>query len=171
MGRIKCPEDYPAHAPNIKLMTENGRFLTWEKGICLSISDFHPESWNPAWKVSQIVIGLVSFWLTNEYTYGAVENTNNERSIGFAIKSRERVLNDEKFKQIFAPYAKAIGIEEEYKIPEWDEYLERMAKAEEAKRAEEERLRKIEEEKRIAEELEKAEEEKRRKDNAIKDYF
>jgi len=193
MGRIKCPDDYPARAPNIKLMTENGRFRLQEDGICLSISDFHPESWNPAWKVNQIVIGLVSFWLTNEYTYGAVESYDypqdiplEDRRVGFAIKSREAVLNNNKFKEIFAPYAKAMGMEEEQKFSEWDEHLEKMAKieaekkaqeeerkrkAEEARKAEEERLRKIEEEARIAEELRKAEEEKKRKGAAIKDYF
>merc|ERR1712167_513422 len=29
-----------------------GGFYTWTEGICLSISDYHPESWNPVWKVS-----------------------------------------------------------------------------------------------------------------------
>ena len=72
MGKIKCPEHYPASAPQINLLTENGRFSLQEDGICLSISSFHPESWNPAWKVSQIVVGLSMFWLTDEDTYGAV---------------------------------------------------------------------------------------------------
>jgi ubiquitin-conjugating enzyme E2 J2 len=63
MGKIICPKEYPAKAPKITLITENGRFHTWAEGICLSISDYHPESWNPVWKVNQIVIGLVSFWI------------------------------------------------------------------------------------------------------------
>lgn len=74
MGKIKCPPDYPAKAPKVILTTTNGRFHTWDNGICLSISDYHQESWNPVWKVNQIVIGLVSFWVQeDEYTYGAVE--------------------------------------------------------------------------------------------------
>ena len=74
LGKIICPNDYPAKAPKITLITDNGRFHNWNEGICLSISDYHPESWNPVWKVTQIVIGLVSFWVQEkEYTYGAVE--------------------------------------------------------------------------------------------------
>jgi len=74
LGKITCPKEYPSKAPNIKLFTDNGRFRTNGDGICLSISDFHPESWNPAWKVNQIVIGLVSFWIGGEYTYGSLES-------------------------------------------------------------------------------------------------
>jgi ubiquitin-protein ligase len=62
MGKIICPKEYPAKAPKVIVQTTNGRFHTWNEGICLSISDYHPESWNPVWKVSQIVIGLTSFW-------------------------------------------------------------------------------------------------------------
>jgi ubiquitin-conjugating enzyme E2 J2 len=64
MGYITCPDDYPAKAPKINLIIDNGRFRTDKKqdGICLSISHYHPESWNPAWKVNQIVIGLQTFW-------------------------------------------------------------------------------------------------------------
>ena len=32
-----------------------------EVRLCLSISDYHPESWNPAWTVETILLGLVSF--------------------------------------------------------------------------------------------------------------
>merc|ERR1712096_520363 len=103
LGKIICPPEYPAKAPKITLITENGRFHTWKDGICLSISDYHGESWNPAWKVNQVVIGLVSFWLTNEFTYGAVELYDynaEDRDIPTtqhitknAIESREHVLN------------------------------------------------------------------------------
>ena len=54
MGVVECPEDYPSRAPKIKLITDNGHFHTTRMtdGICLSISHYHPESWNPAWRVS-----------------------------------------------------------------------------------------------------------------------
>ncbi|CAB1315637.1 unnamed protein product, partial [Coregonus sp. 'balchen'] len=29
--------------------------------LCLSITDFHPDTWNPAWSVSTILTGLLSF--------------------------------------------------------------------------------------------------------------
>ena len=77
IGRIKCKDTYPTTAPNITIFTDNGKFRTKKiqpDGICLSISDFHQESWNPAWKVTQIVMGLVSFWLDSEDTYGSVES-------------------------------------------------------------------------------------------------
>lgn len=47
-GRIVLPPEYPFKPPNIMLLTPNGRFET-KKLICLSISAFHPETWQPAW--------------------------------------------------------------------------------------------------------------------------
>ena len=86
-------------------------------GICLSVSSLHPENWNPAWKVNQIVLGLQTFWYQGDYTYGSVEErqydrtmTLKERRVGFAMKSAEHVLNHEKFKEIFSDYAEHIGI-------------------------------------------------------------
>ena len=126
MGVITCPPEYPAKAPSIRLYTENGRFVTTQT-ICLSISDYHPESWNPAWKVSQIIIGLLSFWLTEEYTYGAAESYSypqdglslNKRRVNFARNSRESVLKHAKFIEVFTPYAEAIGINQEPAIKAW----------------------------------------------------
>ena len=54
------------------MITENGRFHINNDGICLSISDFHTETWSPVWKINQVVMGLVSYWIGNEYTYGAI---------------------------------------------------------------------------------------------------
>lgn len=47
-GRILLPADYPFKPPNIMLLTPNGRFEVRKK-ICLSISAYHPEEWQPAW--------------------------------------------------------------------------------------------------------------------------
>ena len=60
MGKVIFPKQYPMKPPSIMMVTESGRFAVDQK-ICLSISDFHPESWNPAWTVNTIIIGLVSF--------------------------------------------------------------------------------------------------------------
>ena len=178
MGRVKCPENYPASAPQINLLTDNGRFSLQEDGICLSISSFHPESWNPAWKVSQIVVGLSMFWLTGQDTYGAVyehdygrDMSFEERRMHLAMKSRQEVMNSEKFKQIFEPYAKAIGIDQEPQVAEWGPLKEKWAKKaaeKEAKRlAAEEKKRQEEEAKRL--EAEKAA--KAKENEAIKQYF
>lgn len=42
------------------MMTPSGRFQT-DTRLCLSMSDFHPESWNPLWSVGSILMGLLSF--------------------------------------------------------------------------------------------------------------
>mmetsp|Transcript_22331 Transcript_22331/g.49714 ORF Transcript_22331/g.49714 Transcript_22331/m.49714 type:complete len:127 (+) Transcript_22331:71-451(+) len=47
-GRILLPPDYPFKPPNIVFLTKNGRFEVGAK-ICLSISAYHEETWQPAW--------------------------------------------------------------------------------------------------------------------------
>jgi hypothetical protein len=47
-GRIVLPPEYPMKPPSIMLLTPNGRFEV-RKMICLSISAYHPETWQPAW--------------------------------------------------------------------------------------------------------------------------
>jgi len=91
-----------------------------------------------------------------------------ERSYGFAIKSRKDVLEHPKFKELFAPYADAIGINEEPKVAEWAGYLERQAKRDEAKRIADEKKRKAEEERKAKEAEEAARKEQAAKKLAIK---
>jgi ubiquitin-conjugating enzyme E2 J2 len=76
MGSIVLPEQYPFAPPRISMITPNGRFKTDGKSICLSISDWHPESWNPAWGVRAIIIGLISFFYDSKDTAGAVKTTS-----------------------------------------------------------------------------------------------
>nr|APA20215.1 ubiquitin-conjugating enzyme 33 [Populus tomentosa] len=73
-GKIKFPPEYPYKPPGIIMITPNGRFMT-QKKICLSMSDFHPESWNPMWSVSSILTGLLSFMTDNSPTTGSVNTT------------------------------------------------------------------------------------------------
>lgn len=172
MGKIICPPEYPAKAPKVIVLTPNGRFHTWNEGICLSISDYHPESWNPVWKFSQIVVGLTSFWQTTEDTYGGVYShevpTKNGESrqdclIRLAKESRDWCLKHEKF-DLFKEYAAAIGIDKVPEIAGWEEHqkkqdellkvvAERKAK-EEAQKAEQAR---IEAERKAKQEAEEAE--------------
>jgi ubiquitin-conjugating enzyme E2 J2 len=53
----------------------------------LSISDFHPKSFNPAWEVSTILIGLLSFMTSEEMTTGSVRASEQERKL-FASRTR-----------------------------------------------------------------------------------
>jgi ubiquitin-conjugating enzyme E2 J2 len=142
IGKIQCKDNYPAVAPNITIYTDQGKFRTFamqKDGICLSISDFHPESWNPAWKVTQIVLGLVSFWLSGEYTYGSIESydysgqpygaTTSELKKMFAMKSRDHVMKHEKY-PIFEKYAAAIGIDQPQDLPEWEPIKAKLAQLE-----------------------------------------
>ena len=52
-GRIRFPAEYPFKPPAILMHTPNGRFKTDER-LCLSMSDYHPETWNPMWSVSTV---------------------------------------------------------------------------------------------------------------------
>ncbi|XP_038708381.1 ubiquitin-conjugating enzyme E2 34-like isoform X2 [Tripterygium wilfordii] len=77
-GKIKFPPEYPYKPPGISMTTPNGRFMT-QKKICLSMSDFHPESWNPMWSVSSILNGLLSFMMDSSPTSGSVSSTVAEK--------------------------------------------------------------------------------------------
>lgn len=57
------PSDYPFKPPAFVMLTPSGRFETGTK-ICLSISSFHPESWQPSWSVRSALIALIAFMQT-----------------------------------------------------------------------------------------------------------
>ncbi|GLD92642.1 hypothetical protein PINS_up001221 [Pythium insidiosum] len=78
-GRILLPADYPFKPPNIMLLTPNGRFEV-KKKICLSISAYHPEEWQPAWGIRLILEALISFMPTKgEGAIGALDYPPQER--------------------------------------------------------------------------------------------
>ena len=62
-GKFTLPMNYPFGPPSISLMTPNGRFEEGKK-ICLSISNFHPELWQPAWGIRTMMEALRSFFPT-----------------------------------------------------------------------------------------------------------
>ncbi|PWY64739.1 hypothetical protein BO70DRAFT_375082 [Aspergillus heteromorphus CBS 117.55] len=80
------PPDYPFAPPAIRMHTPSGRFQPSTR-LCLSISDFHPKSFNPAWEVSTILIGLLSFMTSEEMTTGSVSASEAERRV-LAARSR-----------------------------------------------------------------------------------
>jgi len=85
-GTLTFPPNYPFAPPAIRMHTPSGRFQPSSR-LCLSISDFHPRSFNPAWEVSTILIGLLSFMTSEEMTTGSVSASEAERK-QLAFKSR-----------------------------------------------------------------------------------
>lgn len=62
-GRIVLPSEYPFKPPEIYLSTPSGRFEV-NKKICLSISSFHPETWQPSWGIRTALLALSAFFTT-----------------------------------------------------------------------------------------------------------
>jgi len=79
-GKLVFPKEYPLKPPSIYMMTPSGRFEV-NMRLCLSMSDFHPESWNPSWRIESILLGLTSFMLdaTEPRTTGGVHTTSARR--------------------------------------------------------------------------------------------
>lgn len=77
-GTLVFPSDYPFAPPAIRMHTPSGRFRCSER-LCLSISDFHPKSFNPAWEVSTILLGVLSFMTSEEMTTGSISASAKER--------------------------------------------------------------------------------------------
>ncbi|CAG0920422.1 unnamed protein product [Notodromas monacha] len=98
-GKLVFPAEYPYKPPRIYMITPNGRFKTNVR-LCLSISDFHPDLWNPAWSVSTILTGLLSFMLESSYTLGSVETSDKEKA-DLAHQSLEFNLADKVFLELF----------------------------------------------------------------------
>lgn len=110
MGKLQFPHDYPWKPPSIMMTSENGRFSINHR-ICLSISDYHPESWNPVWPVRSIIIGLISFFVTDATTVGSITTSFEERQ-RITRESRNKILKNKKFIELFATMKENIGLEE-----------------------------------------------------------
>jgi pantothenate kinase len=59
------------------MRTASGRFEV-NKKICMSMSDFHPELWNPMWTIKTILVGLASFMNGDESTTGGITGGKDE---------------------------------------------------------------------------------------------
>ncbi|KAK2406665.1 Ubiquitin-conjugating enzyme E2 34 [Trifolium repens] len=101
-GKIKFPPEYPYKPPGISMTTPNGRFMT-QKKICLSMSDFHPETWNPMWSVSSILTGLLSFMMDTSPTTGSVSTTTAEKQ-RLAKSSLSFNCRNATFRKMFPEY-------------------------------------------------------------------
>lgn len=100
------------------MITPNGRFTVNQK-LCLSMTDFHPESWNPMWSVGTILTGLMSFMSDTQPTSGSINSSTADKK-KFAAESLAFNLKSPAFRKLF---------------PDWVEiYNQREQHAEEVKR-------------------------------------
>lgn len=99
MGKLKFPDQYPFKPPSIFMITPNGRFET-DRRLCMSMSDYHPESWCPAWSVATILTGVLSFMLDSEQTTGAIV-TSDDKKRELASASRAWNRNNKEYVLVF----------------------------------------------------------------------
>ncbi|KAI7898953.1 ubiquitin-conjugating enzyme/RWD-like protein [Cokeromyces recurvatus] len=95
-GRITFPAEYPFKPPSIRMTTPSGRFQP-DTRLCLSMSDFHPSTWNPSWSIATILNGLLSFMVSDEATTGSIKTGVHEKKI-FAARSHLWNIRNPKFR-------------------------------------------------------------------------
>ncbi|CAX43062.1 ubiquitin-conjugating enzyme, putative [Candida dubliniensis CD36] len=103
-GLLRFPSQYPFQPPSILMITPSGRFQPNTR-ICLSMSDYHPDTWNPAWSVSTILTGMLSFFTGEESTTGSINTSINHRKL-LAIKSKKFNVDNDRFRREFPDLVK-----------------------------------------------------------------
>eukprot|EP00978_Attheya_sp_CCMP212_P010015 scaffold23974_cov52-Attheya_sp.AAC.7 len=98
-GKLIFPKEYPMKPPSVIMLTPSGRFKP-NRRLCLSMSDFHPESWNPLWSVSTILTGLYSFMIDVSPTLGSVD-TSEAQKRRLARQSLDFNVRDTNFRKLF----------------------------------------------------------------------
>lgn len=111
------PAEYPFKPPAFVMLTPSGRFETGTK-ICLSISSFHPESWQPSWSVRSALVALIAFMQTPGHgAVGSIDTSSDIRK-QIAMESRTtppKHANSDIQELINAQHQKMIELEEESK--------------------------------------------------------
>lgn len=98
-GKLIFPPQYPMKPPGIMFCTPSGRFEI-NKRVCLTISDFHPETWSPLWTVGSILTGIVSFMNSEEMTTGGLAASSTERK-ALALASTAYNAKDKVYAELF----------------------------------------------------------------------
>ncbi|XP_077998421.1 ubiquitin-conjugating enzyme E2 J2-like [Glandiceps talaboti] len=122
-GKLLFPSEFPFKPPSIYMITPNGRFKCNTR-LCLSISDFHPDTWNPAWSVSTILTGLLSFMVEKNPTLGSIE-TSDFTKRQLAAQSGIFNLKNQIFTELFPNIAEEVR----EKIKKQEEEMKRSAES------------------------------------------
>ncbi|CAO3656876.1 unnamed protein product [Mucor fragilis] len=86
------------------MITPSGRFQP-DTRLCLSMSDFHPSSWNPSWSISTILNGLLSFMVGDESTTGSIKTSVHEKKM-HAARSHLWNVKNQKFREVYPELCK-----------------------------------------------------------------
>ncbi|KAK6520519.1 hypothetical protein TWF506_000771 [Arthrobotrys conoides] len=106
-GRIILSPNYPMRPPMFRFLTPSGRFEV-NRDICLSISGFHEETWQPSWSIRLALIALRAHMDADpQGQVGGLACTDETRK-DLAAKSRDYKCSE----------CGGGGEEEEMKIPE-----------------------------------------------------
>lgn len=99
-GMLRFPADYPFKPPSISIITPNGRFACNTR-LCLSMSDYHPDTWNPAWSVLTILTGLLSFMTGDEQTTGSIASSDPVKRKLAQDSKKWNLTENSRFNEIF----------------------------------------------------------------------
>lgn len=109
-GKLIFPKEYPLKPPSVLMITPSGRFHP-NRRLCLSMSDFHPESWNPMWSISTILRGLYSFMVGTDPTLGSIETTESMKRKLAAASLEFNIKNTPTFSRLFPEYVERYQLE------------------------------------------------------------
>lgn len=84
------------------MFTPSGRFKT-NTQLCMSMTNYHPESWNPMWSVGTILNGLLSFMQESAVSTGSISASREMRQ-QLAQESLQWNSTNLTFKKLFPDY-------------------------------------------------------------------
>ena len=102
-GQIIFPPEYPNSAPDMKMLTPSGRFVP-NKRLCMTMTSYHQEQWNPLWSVSSLLLGLQSFFYEESPTsIGGMQSSDKTRK-EFAQESLSFNSNNPKIAKVLQTF-------------------------------------------------------------------
>ena len=100
-GKFVFPRTYPQAPPALYFLTPSGRFEPGVK-VCASFTDFHPESWTISWRLSTLLLAVLSFMQDESPTAGSISSSGS-RKRELAAKSHLFNAQSPLFRKIFSP--------------------------------------------------------------------